>query len=181
MISKLSTREMVLIPIFSALMAIGAQLSIPIGPVPISLQSLFLMISAYYLSPSSAFLSGIIYLILGLIGLPVFAGGMGGVGAILRPSFGFLIAMPIAGFVMSQLIKNNPSSIYQYIGIYVLGSFILYLIGLPYMAMILNLYLNKGMGIYAILKAGMLVFIPGDILKSIAASMVSIQLDKVLR
>lgn len=181
MISKLSTREMVLIPIFSALIAIGAQLSIPIGPVPISLQSLFLMIGAYYLSPNSTFISGIIYLILGLIGIPVFAGGMGGIGSILRPSFGFLIAMPIAGFVMSKLMKGYNTSFTQYIGIYALGSFILYLIGLPYMAMILNLYLNKGMGMYSILKAGMLIFLPGDIIKSIVATMISLQLDKILK
>jgi len=83
---KLSIREITQIGMFSALTAIGAFISVPIGPVPITLQSFFVILSGILLGSKNAMLSQVVYLILGLIGLPIFAGFTGGLQTIFKPS-----------------------------------------------------------------------------------------------
>ena len=92
---KTTTREITLISLFSALTAIGAFISIPLGPVPITLQTLFVLLAGFLLSPRSAALSQIVYIGIGLAGVPIFSGFTGGLQAILKPSFGFLVGFVI--------------------------------------------------------------------------------------
>ena len=91
MTNKSNTKELIKIALFSALIIIGSYIIIPLFPVPISLQSLFAIASGYYLSKKYANMSVLLYIILGLIGLPVFAGGKGGLQTIFSPSFGYIL------------------------------------------------------------------------------------------
>ncbi len=75
---KISTKEMVLASLFTALTAIGAFLSIPVGSVPITLQSLFVILSGLLLGPKLGALSQLVYVLLGLLGVRIFAGFSGG-------------------------------------------------------------------------------------------------------
>lgn len=83
-------KQITYIALFSSLIAIGAFIKIPVGNVPFTLQPLFVMLSALVLDKKSAIYSVLIYIIIGLIGIPIFARG-GGIGYIFQPTFGYLL------------------------------------------------------------------------------------------
>lgn len=174
---KISTREMILVSLFMALTAIGAFLSIPIGNVPITLQSMFCLLSGFLLGPKLGSLSQILYIILGLSGVRVFANFTGGPQSIFKPSFGFLIGFIFASYIVGKIVYENRFSDFKRI-LYasLLGTLVIYLFGIPYMYLILNLVLGKGIDFLTVLKTGCLLFIPGDLFKAILSSFVASKL-----
>ena len=84
-----NTTRIVRIALFTALICVGAFISVPIGPVPISFQNFFVIMAALLLPAKDAALSVLIYLLIGLAGLPVFAQFTGGLQTVFKPSFGF--------------------------------------------------------------------------------------------
>lgn len=129
----------ILVPLFSALLAAGSYIRIPLGPVAITLQTLFLFMLALLLPPKKALSSVLLYLFLGAIGFPVFTSG-GGLAGILGPTGGFLIAMVPASLVGSYLArKNKKKRIVFSATILLLMNAILYLLGLFWMAYKLNI------------------------------------------
>ncbi|MEL7647482.1 MAG: biotin transporter BioY [Sedimentibacter sp.] len=167
---KLSIRDITQSGIFTALTAIGAFISIPIGPVPITLQSFFVILSGMILGSKKALLSQIAYLLLGLAGLPIFAGFSGGVQTVFKPSFGFLLGYSVAAFVVGKITENKENTVVINAAAATAGTLIIYAMGLPYMYYILNIMLAKGLSIAKVLQIGMLVFIPGDVLKAVIAA-----------
>ena len=116
-------------------------------------------------------LSQLIYVALGLLGLPVFTAG-GGFSYVLHPTFGFLLGLIPAAWVIGRLARSTRS--FWRIALAALaGLAVLYAVGLPYMAMILNGYMGKGMDLSAILWAGMLPFLPGDALKILVTALLT--------
>lgn len=177
---KLSIRDITHIGIFTALTAIGAFISLPIGPVPITLQSFFVLMSGIILGSKKAILSQIVYLLLGLIGLPILAGFSGGLQTIVKPSFGFLIGYIIAAYCVGKFIENKSKTTKNITMAVVMGTLIIYAFGLPYMYYVLNIMLSSNFNIMKILKIGMLVFIPGDTLKAIIAVLIGSKLQDKL-
>ena len=106
---KISTRDMILVSLFTALTAVGAFLSIPIGSVPITLQSMFTILSGLILGPKLGSLSQLIYVLLGLAGVKIFAGFSGGPQTVFSPSFGFLIGFIFASYVVGLIANTNES------------------------------------------------------------------------
>ena len=100
---------------------------------------------------------------LGLAGLPIFTAG-GGLSYVFQPTFGFLLSYIPAAFVIG-LIAGGSASKKRIALACIVGLVMIYLIGLPYMALILNVYLGKGLNLMAILWAGMIPFLPWDALK----------------
>src|SRR5699024_6273824 len=88
---SLSTKDFILMAMFAAMLAVASVFVIPIGPVPITLQVFFFLLIPSLLGAFKGLITISLYLILGLIGLPVFAGGTQGFQALLSPSFGYLI------------------------------------------------------------------------------------------
>lgn len=176
---KISTREIMMVGLFAALTAVGAFISIPIGPVPITLQGLFVLLSGFVLGAKLGALSQIVYVLLGLIGLPIFAGFTGGIQTVMKPSFGFLLAFIVAAF-LAGLISEKLNGRFRFLISGFIASCSLYLIGIPYMGFILNSILGKGFGIETLLKIGMISFIPGDISKLIVASLVADKLQRTV-
>jgi len=174
---KLSIRDITQIGLFAALTAVGAFISIPIGPAPITLQSLFVLLSGIILGSKKAMLSQVVYILLGLIGLPIFAGFSGGFQSVLKPSFGFLIGFIIAAYCIGKIIEKKSCTIKSMSIAVLIGSLIIYAIGLPYMYFILNFLLDKSLNITQIMKMGMLLFIPGDTLKAFIAVFVGSKLQ----
>lgn len=162
---KLTTREMVLVAIIPALMAATATVSIPLGALPaITLQTMFVFIAGLLLRKDLAFLSMVVYIILGVIGLPVFAGGTGGAGIILGPTGGFIIAFPIAAYLTSVfkhviILNNEYISLF---GLMFIINLIIYMIGGSYFMYSLDWNLLSTVALFG-------TYIPGDILKIIAA------------
>ena len=161
-----SVRDITQIGIFTALTAVGAFISIPIGPVPITLQSFFVLLSGIILGSKKAMFSQITYLLLGLIGFPIFSGFSGGLQHIFKPSFGFIIGYVAAAYVTGKLTEKKTALQYLWAAV-LTGTLIIYTFGLPYMYYILNIMLNSNLSIVKILQLGMFAFIPGDMLKGV--------------
>ena len=89
--------------VMTALLCVSAQLSIPLGPVPFTLQLLVCLLLPFLLSPCAGGAAMLLYIALGLFGLPVFAGGGAGLGYVLRPSFGFVLGMALPVPLLSLL------------------------------------------------------------------------------
>lgn len=108
---KLTTYQIVVTALFAALMCIFGPLAVPIGPVPISLTNLVIYLAIFLLGTKLGTLSYVIYLLLGVAGLPVFSGYAGGIGKLAGPTGGYLIGfIPMAiicGVAIEKWTKNN--------------------------------------------------------------------------
>jgi len=174
----MTTRKLVRTALFAALTAVGAFLKIPLGPSAITLQFFFTAMAGCLLGSGCGALSQLIYVALGLLGLPVFTAG-GGFSYVLHPTFGFLLGLIPAAWVIGRLARSTRS--FWRIALAALaGLAVLYAVGLPYMAMILNGYMGKGMDLCAILWAGMLPFLPGDALKILVTALLTPPIRRAL-
>lgn len=166
----MKTKEITLTAIMLTILIICSQLSLPIGPVPITLQTLAVMMIGYLLTPRNALLATSIYLIIGLAGLPVFSAFSGGLQYVFMPSFGFALSFIPASYLQAKYLeRNKPLEFRHLITAGLLNFFVTYLIGLTYMAGILNIYMNNQLNFVGILMAGFIPFLLGDILKIIVA------------
>jgi len=108
---KISIYEMATCALFAAIICILGPMSIPIGPIPISLTNLVLYVAVYILGTRGTSISYLIYLLLGAFGLPVFSGYSGGLSKLTGPTGGYLIGfifMIIISGVVMKLSKSNP-------------------------------------------------------------------------
>ena len=99
----MKTRDLAMVGLFAALTAIGAWISIPIPPVPFTFQVLFVLLAGAVLGSARGGLSQIVYVLLGVIGLPVFAGGASGPGVLFGPTGGYIFGFIVAAFVVGAL------------------------------------------------------------------------------
>ncbi len=163
--------------LFASLTAISAFISIPAGPVMITLQTFIVILAGILLGPKIGALSQIIYIFIGLVGIPVFSGFSGGLQSFLKPSFGFLIGFIFAAYAIGKfLYTKNSLSLKNIFLSSLIGSAIIYIFGLPYMYFILNVIMNLNLSLIAVIKMGCLIFLPGDLIKSILASILGVKL-----
>lgn len=176
---KISTREIALAAMFTAIMCvltILVRVFQPVMVMPFSLQPLIMLLAAYLLSPRAAFLSMLAYLLLGLIGLPVFSSPpYGGPAYVLVPSFGFLLGFAPAAWMQSRLVKEATMANFILAGL--VGIIIYYTIGLPYMYLILNFYLKNTIDILKVIQIGFIPFITLDLAKMIIAALLARKLS----
>ncbi len=164
-------RDAVFISLFAALTAVGAFIKIPIPYVPFTLQTLMVMFAGLLLGGRRGALSQVLYVILGLMGLPIFAQG-GGPAYILQPSFGFLIGFIAGAFAIGKVLDRSTSlALSRTIFALVLGQVIIYLFGLSYLYFNLNFILQKPISLTSVFFIGFLIFIPGDVVKTIIAAL----------
>lgn len=170
---KITTKEIILVSLFTALTAIGAFISIPLGSIPITLQSLFTILAGLFLGPKLGALSQIIYILFGLSGMRIFANFSGGPQYIFAPSFGFLIGFIPAAYLVGKIAHSDRKT--SFIKLFLascLANMVIYLLGIPYMYMILNYLVKTSMSFSQVIKVGCLVFLPGDLLKIGLASLI---------
>lgn len=174
-------RTMTRVALFAALTAVGAFIRIPLGYSSITLQTFFTAMAGCVLGPWYGALSQLVYVALGLVGLPIFTQG-GGIGYLMQPTCGFLIGLIPAAWVIGRIAGRKPEP-KQIVPACLLGYGVLYAIGVPYMALILNTFLGKGMGFSAIMWAGMIPFLPGNMIKILCITLlmppILRQLDKL--
>jgi len=169
----MSARSVSQIAIYAALIGILGLLpkfSLPVaGGVPITAQTLGVMLAGVMLGPLRGFLACLLFLFIVAIGVPLLAGGRGGLGVFFGPSAGFLIGWPlgalVAGMLMASL-KNIPVFASAAVAALVGGVGIVYAIGIPVLAAMTDLSL-------AAAAAGALAFLPGDILKVVICALVA--------
>lgn len=161
-----TTRRMVTIALITAITCILAPLSvpIPISPVPITLTNLVLFISVFVMEWKDALLSYVIYLLIGLAGLPVFSGFSGGLAKIAGPTGGYLIGFVFLILIAGIIIHKAPRQKLPAVIGMTLGMAVTYLFGTVWLAVQMELSFT------AALSAGVLPYLPGDIIKIIIAS-----------
>ena len=144
---------------FVALIALGAWISIPFVPVPLTLQTFFVLLAGVLLG-RWGFLPPLCYVVLGALGLPVFHNGLSGVGVLLGPTGGFLLGFVVAG-LMVGLAYERTGKAGRMVGL-ALGRLAIYACGAAWML------LSTGMTLPAAIVVGALPFLPGDAVKGAA-------------
>lgn len=148
-------------------LVIGSYLSIPLPftRVPFTLQVFFLFLISLLFTPKESFFIVLSYLVLGLIGFPVFAGGKGGIDVLLGPTGGYLWGFLISAPLIS-LISQNNMKIMKILGI-ILGLIVIYALGSVWL-----MYFMK-IDYYKALILGVFPFVPLDLLKGVLALFIS--------
>jgi len=166
-----NTKTLIRIALMTGLTCMSAFIRIPFIPVPITLQTLFVYLSGTLLGPWQGSISQILYLLIGLSGLPVFAGG-GGPAYVLHPSFGYLLGFPIAAWVSGRLTQRTNNRRYAYAKILLnlsAGMSLILVLGLLGLALNMKWVADKPQNIRHLIWAGGLIFIPGEAIKIILA------------
>ena len=172
----MKTRTMILCALFAALTAVGAFFKIPFALAAISLQFLFTAMAGVLLGAGYGALSQAVYVLIGLVGVPIFALG-GGFSYIFQPTFGFLLGLIPCAFVIGKLAKR-PLTFWRTALSMLAGLAVLYAIGVPYMALIANGYLGKGLTFWQVIRRGMLIYLPGDLLKITVGSLLCVAVTR---
>lgn len=150
---KSNTRELALTGLFVSLTAVGSQISIPLGPVPWTLQVFFVCLTGVFLPAKEAFFAQSLYLLLGLLGFPVFSRFGSGIPFLFGPTGGFLLTFPLMAFIIAK-----ARSLAAFAATCCLSLALLYLFG----ALWLSFYLGS---IEKALLVGVLPFLGWDLLK----------------
>ena len=172
------TLMLVLSALFAALTAIGAFFKIPFPLAAISMQFFFTAMAGVLLGAGWGALSQLVYVLIGLIGIPIFALG-GGFSYVFQPTFGFLLGLIPCAFVLGKLAKR-PLTFWRSVLSMLAGLAVLYAIGVPYMALIANGYLGKGLTFWQVIRSGMLIYLPGDLLKIAVSSFLCVIITRRL-
>lgn len=186
---KIKTRDICLCAVFAALTAVGAFIKIPIPYVPFTLQTLFTSMAGLLLGSRRGGLSILIYIIIGLLGIPVFTQG-GGIGYVLMPTFGYLIGFMfgtfLTGLISERYVKRaleigEKLSFFRLFIAALAGLAVIYLFGVVYFYVIRN-YVSGGqpIGIYDLILYCFLVFIPGDVASCVVSALIAKRLLPVL-
>lgn len=177
----LKTRDLTMIAMFASLTAVGAFIKIPLPIVPFTLQYFFCALGAMILGSKKGALSQSLYVLMGLIGIPIFTQG-GGIQYIFNLTFGYLIGFILGAFVIGKITENTKKITNIKILIAcILGLIIIYLLGVIHMYIIYNFYLGQVVGIWKIINIGILAFLPGDLILSLMISIVGVKVIPVLR
>jgi biotin transport system substrate-specific component len=178
LLKKISTKDLTQIALSTALLAVASLVIIPIGMVPITLQVVLFLLIPAILGPVKSVLVISLYTIAGLLGFPVFAGGSGGIGQLLSPSFGYILgAMPMGWFI-GKTIERTKNKVQT--GLIMLTSvIILYIIGIAYQYGLLNFVLSTPVSLSTLIKTNMTIFFPIDSLKVLIAVILYDRLKKM--
>lgn len=175
----MKTKDLTLIGLFAALIVVMAwipAIPLPFSPVPITFQTLGVFLSSAMLGGKRGGTAVLVYVMLGAMGLPVFAGGTGGLGVILGPTGGYLIGFIIAAYAIGFLIdRQNEVQIKHYITAFGIGLTVIYVLGTLQLSYVLNLPLITA------LKIGSLPYIPLDLLKAFIAVVISLPVKSRLK
>jgi biotin transport system substrate-specific component len=169
-------KQMAIIGLMTAIVCVLApfSLNISISPVPISLGSMAVYFAVTVLGMKRGTVSVVLYILLGLVGLPVFSNFSGGAGKLFGPTGGYIIGYIFLALIFGFFVEHWKNNLGLNIAGAVLGTLVLYLFGTVWLAYQLSL------GFVAALWAGVIPYIPGDIVKLIIAMAIGMQLRKRL-
>lgn len=159
---------------FAALTAAGAQVQIPHQPVPFTLQTFFVLLSAAFLGSRNGSASQLLYLGVGLIGAPIFTAGGFGAARLFGPTGGYLLSFPIAALLIGYLVRQRQGFVWTLIAMF-LGLVVVFTLGTSF----LNLfYLHDFKQAFV---GGFLIFSWWDVLKLFAAAAIYNEFSKRYR
>ena len=163
----MKTKHLVFASLFTALIAVGAQIRVPLGPIPFTLQVPMVLLAGMLLGKKMGLISITAYIFIGLIGIPVFAGA-GGLGSLVSPSFGFVLGF-IPGVVITAVGGNEH--IGRMITFTLLGMVAIFICGVLYFAFIMNTVIGTPMSLTEILMAAVVPFLIKDVILAVLTVM----------
>ncbi|ASJ07432.1 biotin transporter BioY [Thermococcus pacificus] len=156
----MNARDVAFAGLFAALTAVGAQIAVPIGPVPFTLQVLLVLLSGLVLGSRLGLVSQLVYLVAGAVGFPVFAEFSGGFAHIYGPTGGYLLAFPIAAFLAGYITEKTGESVWGMTAGSLFGVVVIYALGWLRLCLFMAGDFGKAF------KLGVLPFVPFDVLKA---------------
>lgn len=179
--ARTSTRNLILCGLFSALIAVGAFIKIPVPAVPFTLQFLFTTLAGLLLGPRLGSLSVGVYIVIGLLGIPVFTNG-GGFGYILQPTFGYLIGFYVGTYATGAIAATfRQSSFRRLLVANFVGLLLVYLIGMLYYYVVANFYINQPLGVWSLILYCFLLPLPGDLAICFAGALLAKRLIPIVQ
>lgn len=174
LLSNQKLKFLIVDALFAVIIAILAQIAIPIGPIPFTGQTFAVGLAATILGARNSTISVSVYILLGAFGIPVFQGMTAGLGIILGVTGGFIIGFIgnafLTGFLLDKFGYTNPNAIIANI----LGAFVTLLFGMFW------LQISAGMSLSAAFFAGVLPFIIPGIIKAILAGFIGLKIRRQL-
>jgi biotin transport system substrate-specific component len=173
----LSLRDMILVSIFTAILAVLAYIAFPLpfSPVPVTGQTFGIMLVGLVLGRKRGVVSVLLLIVLGIMGIPVFSGARAGLGVVFGPTGGYILSWLLAVIVTDAIYSKFRSFKGALLAAFMGGVVTVYAIGVPWLA------LSTGMTLPAAIAAGALPFIPGDLFKVFAVALTVGRLPKRLR
>lgn len=169
----LHTRYIIICAMFSALIAVGAFIKIPIPMVPFTLQFLFTNLAGLILGRRCGAVATSVYIAIGLFGLPVFTSG-GGFGYIFQPTFGYIIGFAVgswtAGFIVE---RRKAASMKTMLAAGFANLAVVYAFGMVYYYLIANYYIGSSIGVGALILYCFVLAVPGDIVLCIVSAILA--------
>ena len=148
--------------VMTAVTCILAPMSIPIGPVPISLTNLVIYIALYLLGWKMGTVSYLIYMLIGLVGVPVFSGFSGGFAKLAGPTGGYIIGFTFMAVISGIVIEKSENRLIQILGM-IVGTAVCYALGTAWFCHLMSSTVAEALGLCVI------PFIPGDLIKILIA------------
>lgn len=174
---RLSLREMILCAMFVALVAAGAFIRIPVGTDVYTLQFLFTLLAGLLLGARLGATAVATYVLLGLVGVPVFASG-GGPGYVLQPTFGYLIGFILQAWYCGAAARRlSARNFKRLLAINGVGMAIVYVIGISYFYFVSNYVIDAPIAVWPVIfYCGILQVVP-DFLLCVAAAGLAVRLE----
>ena len=169
---NIKTRDLIYCALFAALTAIGAFLHFQLFQATITLQFFFTAMAGLLLGAKLGALSQLLFLV------PIFAAG-GGFGYIFNPTFGFLLGLIPTAWVIGKIAEKDRSVPRLLLACFA-GLAVLYLVGLPYIALIVNVYKGGNVSGMTLATAYMLPYLPGDCLKIVVSVILAPRILKAM-
>lgn len=167
----MKTKDIIRISMFAAITAILAwipPIPIPISPVPITFQVLGVLLAGAILGKRNGALSMIVYIALGAIGIPVFAGGNAGLGVLVGPTGGYIIGFVLAAYLIGWILEKFPQKQNKHYALAMSAAILaIYLPGT------IQLSIVTGMSFMKAFSVGSVPYIPLDIVKAVIATVVA--------
>ena len=193
MSAKIRVKTLARTALFTALIVVGGFIRIPIGAVPITLQTIFVLLNGALCGKKVGFLAPLIYLLLGLVGLPIFSAG-GGIAYVLYPTFGYIVGFVFAGFIAGIPKKCGVA---KRIIFNLLGVSVIHVVGVLYFYFMSNAYLQVAdvmytqianapvysgaeISLWQAILTGSLVFLPVDIISAIISALTAQKLYPII-
>ena len=160
---KIATKDMIMCALFTALIAVGAFIKVPVPVVPFTLQFLFTMLAGLIMGGRLGAVSVGLYAMLGLAGLPIFAEG-GGIWYVMKPSFGYIIGFALGSLVTGMMVeKLEKLTTGRLLAACFTGLAIVYACGMIYYYIICNFVIGTPIAFWPLFLYCFLLAVPGDI------------------
>jgi len=174
------TKSLIYCSLFTALIAVGAFIRVPIPVLPFTLQYLFTMLAGLLLGSKRGTISVVAYMLLGLAGLPIFTEG-GGFWYVFKPSFGYIIGFCVGTYITGRIAEHfEEKTVSHYLIANFAGLAALYAIGMIYYYIICNYVIGAPIGLWPLFLYCFILAIPGDIFLSILGAVVAKRIQPIL-